>query len=323
MAALLVAAVAGGARGEIFAGNASTGLVASGLGQLAEGARGVVGKAAGEAAGDYAPLSSVYRSPGILFTDLPGFTRSAVERDHALVAPESHSWQPQAGWQQSLITHLVTPAFPVGAQFSMSFARMSPGGVFTGASTDAGLERVLLVLEGTVRLSCAEAEGTLLGVDQYAFSPAGHVFGLTAPAGALLLVFERRYRPPGTAEANGKVPAFFHSSVRECETVVPAGEVYRLRRLLPLSREFDFNVHVMDFAPGEYLHAKEAHHNQHGMLMLEGQGVMRFGDKWYPVHAGDAFWAAPFVPQWFGALGSRRTRFVAFRDTNRDPALGG
>ena len=51
-------------------------------------------------------------------------------------------------------------------------------------------------------------------------------------------------------------------------------------------------------------------HNQHGMLMLEGQGVMRFGDKWYPVHAGDAFWAAPFVPQWFGALGTRRTRFV-------------
>ena len=110
---------------------------------------------------------------------------------------------------------------------------------------------------------------------------------------------------------------------RDCETVVPAGEVYRLRRLLPLSREFDFNVHVMDFAPGEYLQAKEAHHNQHGMLMLEGQGVMRFGDKWYPVHAGDAFWAAPFVPQWFGALGTRRTRFVAFRDTNRDPAVGG
>lgn len=200
---------------------------------------------------------------------------------------------------------------------------MSPGGVFTGASTDAGLERVLLVLEGTVRISCVEAEGTLLGVDQCAFSPAGHVFGLTAPTGALLLVFERRYRPPGAAEANGKVPAFFHSPVRDCETVVPAGEVYRLRRLLPLSREFDFNVHVMDFAPGEYLHAKEAHHNQHGMLMLEGQGVMRFGDKWYPVHAGDAFWAAPFVSQWFGALGTRRTRFVAFRDTNRDPAVGG
>ena len=37
----------------------------------------------------------------------------------------------------------------------------------------------------------------------------------------------------------------------------------------------------------------------------------------------NAFWAAPFVPQWFGALGTRRTRFVAFRDTNRDPAVGG
>ena len=319
------AAAAGPAQAEIFAGNASTGLVASGLGkQVAEaGGRGVVGKAAGEAAGDYAPLSAVYRSPGILFTDLPGFTRSVSRRDHALVAPESHSWQPQAGWQHSLVTHLVTPAFPMGAQFAMSLARMSPGGTFTGASTDAGLERLVLVIEGSVRLSCQEAEGHLLGPDQYAYSPAGHVFGLTAPAGALLLVFERRYRAPGAAEANGKAPAFFHSSILERETVVPAGEVYRLRRLLPLSPEHDFNIHVMDFAPGEYLHGKEAHYNQHGVLMLEGQGIMRFGDSWYPAHAGDAFWAAPFVPQWFGALGATRTRFIAFRDANRDPAMGG
>lgn len=29
------------------------------------------------------------------------------------------------------------------------------------------------------------------------------------------------------------------------------GEVFRLRKLLPASGDYDFNVHVMDFHPGE------------------------------------------------------------------------
>ncbi|KAK6116299.1 hypothetical protein DH2020_049926 [Rehmannia glutinosa] len=45
--------------------------------------------------------------------------------------------------------------------------------------------------------------------------------------------------------------------------------------------------------PGE-----EVHYNQHGLLLLEGQGIYRLGDSWYPVQAGDAIWMAPFVPQW-------------------------
>jgi len=30
---------------------------------------------------------------------------------------------------------------------------------------------------------------------------------------------------------------------------------------------------------------------------------------------------APFVPQWYGALGDARTRYILFKDTNRDPLL--
>lgn len=34
----------------------------------------------------------------LLHADLPGFTRSVYERDHALVAPESRVWAGQRGW---------------------------------------------------------------------------------------------------------------------------------------------------------------------------------------------------------------------------------
>ncbi|KAH7292804.1 hypothetical protein KP509_29G086500 [Ceratopteris richardii] len=55
--------------------------------------------------------------------------------------------------------------------------------------------------------------------------------------------------------------------------------------------------------------------------MLEGHGIYRLGDDWYPVHAGDAIWMAPFVPQWYGALGRTRTRYLLYKDVNRDPLL--
>ena len=43
--------------------------------------------------------------------------------------------------------------------------------------------------------------------------------------------------------------------------------------------EYDFNIHVMDFEPGEYLNVKEVHYNQHGLLLVEGQGIYRLGER--------------------------------------------
>lgn len=45
------------------------------------------------------------------------------------------------------------------------------------------------------------------------------------------------------------------------------GEVFRLRKLMPTSMAHDFNIHIMDFDPGEYLNVKEVHYNQHGLWM--------------------------------------------------------
>jgi glyoxylate utilization-related uncharacterized protein len=37
---------------------------------------------------------------------------------------------------------------------------------------------------------------------------------------------------------------------------------------------------VMDFEPGQYLYVKEIHYNQHGLLLLQGQGIYRLGNSW-------------------------------------------
>lgn len=34
------------------------------------------------------------------------------------------------------------------------------------------------------------------------------------------------------------------------------GEVFALRKLLPSTAAYDFNIHIMDFMPGEFLNVK-------------------------------------------------------------------
>ncbi len=44
----------------------------------------------------------------------------------------------------------------------------------------------------------------------------------------------------------------------DAQPVLPVpGEAFALRKLLPQTPHYDFNVHVMDFQPGEYLNVKE------------------------------------------------------------------
>ncbi len=53
--------------------------------------------------------------------------------------------------------------------------------------------------------------------------------------------------------------------------------------------------------------------------MLEGGGIYRLGDHWYPVTAGDFIWMGPFCPQWFGAIGKRPAKYLIYKDWNRHP----
>ena len=50
----------------------------------------------------------------------------------------------------------------------------------------------------------------------------------------------------------------------EARPLVPVPpEMFGLRKLLPTAPEYDFNVHVMDFAPGQFLVTKVARSRAH------------------------------------------------------------
>jgi (S)-ureidoglycine aminohydrolase len=93
----------------------------------------------------------------------------------------------------------------------------------------------------------------------------------------------------------------------------------QVKCLLPDVPGFDFAVNTMVYQPGAALSQVEMHVMEHGLIMLEGGGIYRLGDSWYPVTAGDFIWMAPWCPQWFGAIGKVPAKYLIYKDSNRHP----
>ncbi|GAQ78990.1 hypothetical protein KFL_000220210 [Klebsormidium nitens] len=248
---------------------------------------------------------------------LPGFTRSHVEKDHALITPESRVWFTPPGWENALAAIIITPA--MGAQFVMSLADLKANA--TIPSAPSGAQRFGYVIEGAVSTGIKGKKSKKVAKGGFFYAPSLLESKITSKEGALLVIIEKRHTFSPEEHALKLEPEFF-AGVVDAQPVLPVpGEVFALRKLIPMTLQYDFNIHVMDFQPGEFLNVKEVHYNQHGLLLLEGQGIYRLADKWYPVQAGDAIWMAPFVPQWYGALGSTRSRYLIYKDNNRDPGI--
>ncbi|KAL2322980.1 hypothetical protein Fmac_027359 [Flemingia macrophylla] len=242
--------------------------------------------------------------------DLPGFTRSVYKSDHALITPESHVYSPLPDWINTSGAYLVSPH--MGSHFVMYLAKLKENS--RSGLPPHDVERLIFVLQGAVTLTNAASVSQVLKVDSYAYFPPNFEHSIECDALATIVVFERRY-----TQLPNHVPEPVVNSTDKQPLLETPGEIFELRKLLPTSLAYDFNIHIMDFQPGEFLNVKEVHYNQHGLLLLEGQGIYRLGDSWYPVQAGDVIWMAPFVPQWYAALGKTRSRYLLYKDVNRSP----
>src|SRR5262249_19253386 len=128
-------------------------------------------------------------------------------------------------------------------------------------------KRFVYVLEGELNIG---------GPGSYVYQPA-EVIAATASRAA---VIEKEYvaipgvNGPGTLAGReaGIMPR-------------PLGDDpdLEVRVLLPENPAFDFAVNTMTFRPGAALPMVEIHVMEHGLVMLEGGGIYRLGEHWYPV----------------------------------------
>jgi (S)-ureidoglycine aminohydrolase len=242
-----------------------------------------------------------------------GLTRSARRADHLLATPDTFVRAPLPGMKRCVAIVHAGPA--MGAAFTEYTAEFEPGGELGG--TDA--QRFVYVIEGSVKVE-TKGKTSEIGPRGYAFFPLRSAHRVIAASGASrAAVIEKQYQPLESLKA----PAPILSS-EDAVTSNPLGgdQDLQVKCLLPDTPAFDFAVNTMVYQPGAALSMVEMHLMEHGLLMLEGGGIYRLGDSWYPVTAGDFIWMGPWCPQWFGAIGKAPAKYLIYKDWNRHPLAG-
>ena len=244
-----------------------------------------------------------------------GATRSAHRYDHLLQTPDTFVRTTLPCLRGGLaIVHIAPAGGAAFLQYTVEFEA-------TGELTTSGLDRFLFCLKGSLELTtdhqrehAAEQAATRTYLPR-ASTPFAH----WRPAGRLLS--SASYLPADNELTPHSRRVMVGDEASVASTPLLGDEAIEVRQLLPASPELDFAVNLMTYRPGASLSMVEIHVMEHGLLMLEGGGIYRLGDAWYPVTAGDFIWMAPFCPQWFGALGKTPAKYLIYKDANRHPLL--
>lgn len=234
-----------------------------------------------------------------------GLTRSVRRPDHVLQTPETFVRAPLPGMDKAnAIVHISRAG---GAGFTQYTVECEGGGT-VGPAID---QRFVYVLEGTLRVGART-----LSPGEFAYVPPGHPTTMSAVTPARAAVFEKPFQP---LEGSGPPSPLLGCENQISPTLLGDDPWLEVRGLLPDDPAFDFRMNTMTYQPGASLPAVEIHVMEHGLLMLEGGGVYRLSDCWYPVQAGDFIWMAPYCPQWFGAVGKTPAKYLIYKDWDRHP----
>jgi (S)-ureidoglycine aminohydrolase len=240
-----------------------------------------------------------------------GATRSSLKSDHLLQTPDTFIRTPLPGAEG--VDFIVHAGPRLGANFAMMTAEFRSGGRL--ANLDADVQRFVYLLEGELEFD-RPFETTILAPNGFAYLPANTPHAFEAKTAARAVVIEKTYKPK-----NGSLkPEVSFGQEQDLASEPLGGDPgLQVKRMMPDGVPYDFAVNTMTYDPGASLAMVEVHIMEHGLLMLEGGGIYRLGDSWYPVTAGDFIWMAPYCPQWFGALGKAPAKYLIYKDWYRHP----
>jgi (S)-ureidoglycine aminohydrolase len=229
--------------------------------------------------------------------------------NHLLQTPDTFVRIRLPGMDRAMAIIHASPA--IGARFTEYTVEMESGGRLGPTSA----QRFIYVLNGTVTVTLSGSERTL-EAEGFAYLPQRSDHSVQAASESRVEVFEKRL----IVLENQPPPAEVFGNERDKPSQALMGDPdLQVRSLLPDSMVYDFAVNTMEYQPGAALAMVEMHVMEHGLLMLNGGGIYRLADSWYPVTAGDFIWMAPYCPQWFGALGKEPAKYLIYKDWNRSP----
>jgi (S)-ureidoglycine aminohydrolase len=241
-----------------------------------------------------------------------GWTRSSQQPNHLLLTADSFVRTTLPGMKACCAVVHAGPA--LGARFTEYTAEFEAGGELGGTTA----QRFIFVIEGEVKLE-VDGKSSKVAARGYAYLPEGVRHRVVATKISRVAVIEKSYQTLDSVE-----PPHLIISNEDAVSSHPLDDdpALQVKCLLPEEMSFDFAVNTMVYQPGASLRMVEMHVMEHGLIMLEGGGIYRLGDSWYPVTAGDFIWMGPWCPQWFGAIGKVPAKYLIYKNWNRHPLAG-
>ena len=245
-------------------------------------------------------------------------TRSVVKKEnYVLLEPDGLVKNAVPGYENCDVTILGSPS--MGATFADYLVTAKAGGKNTGIGGE-GIESFLYVISGEVTVKNDDQEATLTE-GGYIFSPESNAitFENKSGADAKLYVYKRRYDRIEGYSAHTVV-----NNVNDMEWVEYEGmNNCHIKDLLPAAGDFgfDMNMHILKFKLGASHGYIETHIQEHGMYILEGEGVYLLDEEWRLIKKGDFVWFGPYCPQAAYAAGRTRYTYIYSKDCNRDAAI--
>lgn len=244
--------------------------------------------------------------------EISALTRSVVKDSHALISPDGYINSAVPGWTGCTVNVIISKE--MGARFSQTIITCQPGASLTGLTQQ--VQSFFYVVSGKLDATINGATKTL-SQGHFVYIPEWREYRFDNPvADTQLLSFHKVYEPlegftvPNTLFGNA--------------AAIPGKEylgdpALRLQVLLPDDLSFDMAINIFTYDPGGHLPLVETHIMEHGLLYLQGQGIYRLGQDWYPVKKGDCIWMAPYCQQWFAAMGKEPAVYIYYKNVNRFP----
>ncbi len=204
----------------------------------------------------------------------------------------------------------------MGARFLQTIVTFQTGGEVAGRTVQSQLFFYVINGRGKAMVGGKQKD---ISQGSYMYIPAGEEYRLYDMAeGTQLLSFHKVYE---VLEGVVRPGILFGKAGDVKEAVFLGDEALRMQVLLPDELAFDMAVNIFTYDPGGYLPLVETHVMEHGLLYLQGQGIYRLDQDWYPVKKGDCIWMAPYCQQWFTAMGKEPAVYIYYKNVNRYPSV--
>jgi len=241
-------------------------------------------------------------------------SRARVRPRHALFPLEGYPLSRLPHWPGVEARVLASPALGAAFVEYLIDPRKGQGG---SACADGRVETFYFVVAGAVDLT-VDGKRQPLAAGGYALVPPTSDHSLTATADSRLIMLRKAYEPLAGVAAPGLLVG---DAAKVPGTVYLGDEGARLQTLVPDELPYDMAMNIFTFEPGHSLPYVETHVMEHGLWFLQGKGLYYLDDSWMEVEQDDFIWMGPYVPQSFYATGPVPSKYLYYKNVNRDLPL--